>query len=152
MPPDGSPSAPGRLGRLSDDRTALFVYGTLTFPDVQRGLLGRVPQSAARTATGWRAAALRDRTYPGLVAGEGTVDGLVLLDLRPDEWQVIDAFEDDSYELEAVRFDDGNHARAYVWSEPDAVLPDDWDRRLFASRHLPDFARRCAAWRDELAL
>lgn len=141
----------GRLDRLAAGRPALFVYGTLTFPDVRRGLLGRLPESAAAAGTGWRVAALHGRTYPGLVAGERTVDGLVLLDLRPDEWRVIDAFEDDTYDLRPIVLDGGGPAWTYVWDDPGAVAPDDWERGLFASRHLTEFASRCAVWRSELS-
>jgi gamma-glutamylcyclotransferase (GGCT)/AIG2-like uncharacterized protein YtfP len=146
MPSTGA----SRLDRLSGDGDTLFVYGTLVFPDVRRALLGRDPTATARTATGWRVAALRDRTYPGLVAGQRSVDGLVLPDLRPDEWQVIDAFEDDTYRLEPVRLAGGASAWVYVWDDPGAVLPDDWDQARFAACHLAEFARRIAAWRDQL--
>jgi gamma-glutamylcyclotransferase (GGCT)/AIG2-like uncharacterized protein YtfP len=83
--------------RLIAQRGLLFVYGTLQFPDVLRVLLGRVPPAQPATATGWRAAALAGRSYPGLVAGTGTgtgtVSGLVLAGLASAEVQTLDAFE-----------------------------------------------------------
>ncbi len=158
MPPTSPPSPPttwrpsGRLARLSADRAALFVYGTLLFPDVQRALLGRVPRSTSTTASGWRVAALRGRSYPGLVPGNSAVTGLVLLDLNPDDWRIVDAFEDDIYDLQRIRLDDGNAAWTYACADHDVVLPDNWDIPQFASRELPAYARRCAGWRNELAL
>ena len=55
---------------------ALFVYGTLMFPEVLEVLLGRTPEMAPAALDGWRAAALADRVYPGLVAAtRGLPDG-----------------------------------------------------------------------------
>lgn len=118
---------------------------------MQRALLGRVARSISTTATGWRVAALQGRTYPGLVAGDGTVTGHVLLDLDPDDWRVIDAFEDNIYDLQRIRLDDGNDAWAYACHDRDVALPDDWDVPRFLSRELPGYARHCAGWRAELA-
>jgi hypothetical protein len=51
---------PGQLDLLQAQAGpgALFAYGTLQFPGVLSALLRRVPEHAAGTAVGWRAAEL----------------------------------------------------------------------------------------------
>ncbi|GAA2435489.1 gamma-glutamylcyclotransferase family protein [Streptomyces macrosporus] len=122
----------------------LFVYGTLRFPEVLRALLGRVPARTPADVAGWRAAPLEGRLYPGLVPAEETVTGLLLEDLTPAEWRVLDAFEGDEYDRRRLALTDGRHCCAYVWSAG-RVLPGTWSVEDFAERHLADFVLRCAS-------
>ncbi|MEV6387594.1 gamma-glutamylcyclotransferase family protein [Nocardia xishanensis] len=169
---DGHPS--GRLARVSAAEHALFVYGTLQFPEVLRELLGRCPDLAPAELPGWRAAELPGRVYPGLVPdGRATVRGVLLSGLSAGEWAVLDAFEDDEYDLRTVFFDGvsvdtgapeslrprpGNSQGGvfvgpgavwtYVWTA-DATSVE-WRAEAFAAEHLGAFAVRCAGWRRTL--
>lgn len=139
----------GRLSGLSGMGHALFAYGTLQFPEVLEALLGRVPTLEPAELTGWRAAALPRRLYPGLVAAaRGLARGAVLSGLTVAEWAILDAFEDDEYDLRRVRIN-GRDAPVwtYVWTVP--ADPVDWDRERFAAVHLGDFAVRSARWRQD---
>lgn len=124
----------------------LFTYGTLQFDAVLHALLGRIPERTADSAHGWRAAALDGRLYPGLVAAPGaTARGLLLTDLSDEEWAVLDAFEDDEYDLREVRLASGRKSWTYVWADGDGDVQDaDWDAAHFAARHLPVYAAHCA--------
>lgn len=132
-------------------RHALFVYGTLLFPDVVRTLIGRVPDRTAGSVAGWRAAALPGRVYPGLVpAAAATVAaGRLLTGLTPAEWHIIDAFENGGYDLTDLTLTDGRRGWAYTWAEDVTPLPDDWSAADFAARHLAGFVAHCAAWRRD---
>ncbi|WP_051022758.1 gamma-glutamylcyclotransferase family protein [Nocardia pneumoniae] len=138
---------PGRLGGLSGPDHALFVYGTLQFPEVLDVLLGRIPSLEPAELTGWRAAALPRRIYPGLVvAPDGLTRGAVLSGLTAAEWMILDAFEDDEYDLRRVRVGDRvGPVWTYVWTA--AADPADWQRDRFAAEHLTHFAARSARWR-----
>ncbi|WP_462185671.1 MULTISPECIES: gamma-glutamylcyclotransferase family protein [unclassified Frankia] len=135
----------------------LFVYGTLLFPEVVRALIGRVPQAGPATVTGWRAARLRDRLYPGLVptaeadGPDRATAGLVLLGLAPRERAILDAFEGEAYEARPLVLADGLPAMAYLWRDLAEAMPENWDARVFADRHLTDYALRCVTWRAGLA-
>ncbi|WP_431954631.1 gamma-glutamylcyclotransferase family protein [Nocardia lijiangensis] len=171
---DGAGTHPaGRLARVSGSEHALFVYGTLQFPVVLRELIGRCPDLSPAVLPGWRVAALPGRVYPGLVAAaRATARGVVLSGLGAREWAVLDAFEDDEYDLRPVGFD-GQRVDAergevgglridregparfapgavwtYVWTAE--VTPADWRADEFAARHLRTFTRRCAGWRPAL--
>ncbi|HEY8546881.1 MAG TPA: gamma-glutamylcyclotransferase family protein [Acidimicrobiales bacterium] len=129
----------------------LFVYGTLLFPRVLAGVLGRVPDRAPASVTGWRAAALPGRPYPGLVPAPGRrARGQVLSGLTAGEWRRLDAFEGDAYDRRRLPLDGGGEAWAYVWLDEDDVSDDDWDPTRFAAEHLVDTTRGGAEWRDDL--
>ncbi|MFI0219088.1 gamma-glutamylcyclotransferase family protein [Streptomyces lydicus] len=130
----------------------LFCYGTLQFDAVLMALLGRIPKRVSASAPGYRAAALEDRVYPGLVIG-GAADaasGVVLTDLSREEWRILDAFEDDRYDLREVLLSDGASGWAYVWPAG-GVRAEDWDAAEFEARHLPTYAARCARLAPKLA-
>ncbi|NQE93259.1 gamma-glutamylcyclotransferase [Nocardia terpenica] len=134
----------GRLAAVTD---SLFVYGTLQFGPVLDELLGRVPDFEVAVARDWRVAVLPRRLYPGLVPQPGRLaGGLVLGGLTAAEWDVIDAFEDDEYELHPIRLigrDDP--VPAYVWTAE--VTRNDWIAETFATDHLERYVARCARWR-----
>jgi gamma-glutamylcyclotransferase (GGCT)/AIG2-like uncharacterized protein YtfP len=125
----------------------LFAYGTLRFPDVLEALLGRVPQHSPAIAPGWRVAALDGRVYPVLVPGDGGAGGILISGLTAEEWRVIDAYEDDFYELERLTLVDGRPGWAYLTRDRTAALPSDWSPGDFTTRHLGAFAGACREWR-----
>jgi gamma-glutamylcyclotransferase (GGCT)/AIG2-like uncharacterized protein YtfP len=144
-PTNSRPSGP--QDRLSVDPDALFVYGTLLFPDVLQALLGRRPDSRPATATGWRVATLPSRVYPGLVSGSGSVNGRLITDLTRAEWRILDTFEDDTYELRQITLLDGPDAWAYVYTSDDGQWLRSWDAERFLSEHLSHYVETCIAWR-----
>ena len=127
---------------------ALFAYGTLQFTEILRVLLGRLPEHRQGAAAGWRAAALAGRVYPGLVRADATVAGRLITGLTADELRIIDEYESGPYELVRLTLDDGHGCWTYAWTEPAAVLPQDWSARDFADQHLAAFAENCRVWRD----
>jgi gamma-glutamylcyclotransferase (GGCT)/AIG2-like uncharacterized protein YtfP len=127
---------PGQQDRLSTDPAALFVYGTLTFPEVVRVLLGRTPDTVAVSVAGWRVAPLRGCVYPTLVTAEAIAHGRLIVDLNVQEWRIIDAFEDDSYDLRRLTLTDGRYGWAYVSKNNVSVSPEDWDSDQFERRSI----------------
>src|SRR5882757_5454418 len=107
MPPTATPSPPptsprsGRLAPLSADNERLFAYGSLMFDEVLIALLGRIPTRTPAIAAGWRVIALPERVYPGLIQASGDADapGVLIHGLTAAEWAVLDAFEDNAYQL-----------------------------------------------------
>jgi gamma-glutamylcyclotransferase (GGCT)/AIG2-like uncharacterized protein YtfP len=143
----GSSGTGGRARPLGTPGALLFAYGTLQFPDVLTALIDRVPQTQAAAATGWRAAALAGRSYPGLVTARSTATGLILAGLSDQEFQLIDDFESGPYALRQLALADGRTAWAYVWTDEAAVLPEDWSRQHFADARLAAFVTQCGSWR-----
>ncbi|WP_433593823.1 gamma-glutamylcyclotransferase family protein [Nocardia sp. CA-145437] len=140
-----------RLPAASDP---LFVYGTLRFEAVLTALIGRVPRMEPARLIGRRAAALPGRAYPGLVtATDAVTAGFVLTGLTADDWRVLDAFEDDEYDLTPVSVHLGErvgYAWTYTWTAE--VAEADWSAADFEAGHLPYYESKCAAWRRDLVL
>lgn len=125
------------------------MYGTLRFPEVVQSLLGRVPPAELASVTGWRVAAIPGRVYPALVlAPAAQAPGLLLLDLTPQEWAVLDAFEDAIYDLRVVEVDDGQHAWTYASAAGTQVAHHDWDAASFQTNDLTQYVARCTSWRE----
>jgi len=138
----------GRLDRLSVDPEALFVYGSLLFPEVLQAVLRRVPDRTDAAAAGWHVVALAGRRYPGLVPGDGQANGMLITGLTADDWRVLDAFEDDVYELRQLTLTDARHGWAYICpNEQEEALTNGWDIERFAAEHLAEYVEACAAWR-----
>ncbi|MGW1617217.1 gamma-glutamylcyclotransferase family protein [Streptomyces sp. NPDC002285] len=108
-----------------------------------KALLGRIPERVRAAAPGFRAAALVDRVYPGLVVSAvgGSASGVVLTDLSNEEWRILDAFEDEKYDLREVTLSTGATGWAYIWPGGD-VCSEDWDAAAFEAHHLPAYAER----------
>jgi gamma-glutamylcyclotransferase (GGCT)/AIG2-like uncharacterized protein YtfP len=130
------------------DPEALFVYGSLLFPEVVQALLHRVPDRSPATAVGWHAVALPGRAYPTLVPGEGSASGLLMVDLNSGEWHLLDAFEDEVYQLRDLVLLDGRRGWAYVCDDTSQTLLEDWDVERFAARDLAAYVDSCIAWRQ----
>jgi gamma-glutamylcyclotransferase (GGCT)/AIG2-like uncharacterized protein YtfP len=114
---------------------------------VLRVLLDRVPANQPAAVTGWRVAALRDHVYPVLVPADTNAAGQLLTDLSRAEWHVLDAFEDDLYDLTRLTLDDGHHGWAYVSDTNAMVLPENWNVAEFTIRELRSYVERCRRWR-----
>lgn len=127
----------------------LFAYGTLQFGPVLAELLGRVPDAELGVVRDRRVAALPKRAYPGLVVEPGRLaSGLVLHGLAEADWEIIDAFEDEQYELRTVPVIGREEpVPTYVWT--DVVSDHDWYPEQFAADHLHGYATLCARWRAE---
>lgn len=149
--PTPVPATSGRRDRLSPDATDLFAYGTLQFDAVLAALIGRIPQRVTASAPGWRAASLEGRVYPGLVAApDSAAPGVLLTGLSRREWAILDAFEDDRYDLCEVALAAGGPGFAYVWPD-DKGREENWDADQFRARHLQEYAARCARIAPRLA-
>lgn len=136
----------GLTGRLSVGPQALFVYGSLTFPEVLRAVIGRVPTLEPAVVTGWRRVALSGRPYPALVPGDGEVKGYRIPDLRAEEWRAVDAFEDPVYAFTRLDLDAGRTGWAYT-CEASEEGTSEWDIGHFHAELLTDYLTRCANWR-----
>ena len=105
-----------------------------------------MPQNQTASVGGWRVAALKNRTYPGLVAAPGaSAHGRLLTGLSGGEWRLLDNFEDRRYELQEMTILGGQNSLAYVWVNHAEARSNTWDIQSFALTHLPTYVERCAA-------
>ncbi|MGI8329874.1 gamma-glutamylcyclotransferase family protein [Actinomadura scrupuli] len=136
--------------RLTAAPQALFAYGTLQFPEVLHALIGRMPEHRPAAVDGWRVAGLPGRDYPGLVPGPARAAGLLLRGLSDAEWRVLDAFEDEWYDLRELILTDGGTAWCYTCPSGYRVSELDWTAEVFSRASLGGFVESSAAWRSTL--
>ena len=92
----------------------LFVYGTLKDPEVRRKVIGRLVAGQAERVEGFFLSdiTIDGQQFPVMLQGRGSVEG-VLLKVRPDELEKIDAYEGESYWRDRVQLASGRKAWAY---------------------------------------
>lgn len=101
----------------------LFAYGTLMYPLVISGVIGRVPPNRPGAVRGYRRLGVAGQSFPGLiVGGDEVVDGLVYGGLSEEDWRLLTEYESDFYVLETVTLTDGALARAYLVPEKNRHL------------------------------
>lgn len=133
----------------------LFVYGTLRDPELLSAVLGRPAGGLAATAPGFAAVHYPGRIYPALVRRPGAAAaGLVLTDLTPFEFDLLDAFEGVEYRraIVPVMIDEELHeACAYLPASPVKDQPD-WSLEAWQATHKPHVLGSEKATADELRM
>lgn len=113
----------------------LFAYGSLMYEDVFTGVALCSAQCVSAQAIGWRRWALMNRTYPGAMPyADGTLEGILWLDVPQHAMARLDKFEGDEYdciEIE-VHTPEGmaHQALIYRWLAPDQIAGS-WDIEAF---------------------
>ncbi|MBU6270930.1 MAG: gamma-glutamylcyclotransferase [Betaproteobacteria bacterium] len=126
---------------------AVFTYGSLTFEPVWQAVVRGACHSVPARVRGYRRHALRDATYPAMVAADGgEVLGRLWLAVPDDDLVRLDRFEGAEYRrvtvpAHALAGGPPVAAQAYLWLDPARLLPHDWDIAAFERDHLRDFAR-----------
>lgn len=119
--------------------TNLFVYGTLTFPEVVFALVGKNFKSKPAQLTDYFVVSLSGLACPGLIAQKGSVaKGLVLVDVDKKSLQAIDDWEHEGYVTKQVSvLCEGKKiiATAYVWIHPIDKITS-WDKDKFRNHSL----------------
>jgi gamma-glutamylcyclotransferase (GGCT)/AIG2-like uncharacterized protein YtfP len=120
----------------------VFTYGTLMFPDVWRAVVGKEFETVAATAARFEIYYVRDAVYPGIIAAaDGSVSGLVYLDVDTESIARLDAFEGNDYcrrQIEVTHSDDGQQLLADAYVIPPAnrhlLTNEPWTAKKFAAR------------------
>ncbi len=95
---------------------AVFAYGTLRDPEVQRQLLGREVPAEPDRLFGHRTGTIiiGGETYPLAVPDPGsTINGSVL-DVTPEELRKMDEYETSAYERRELPLESGRRAWVYL--------------------------------------
>jgi gamma-glutamylcyclotransferase (GGCT)/AIG2-like uncharacterized protein YtfP len=84
-------------------RNALFVYGTLLFPEIMRRVIGRVLPSEPATLRGYARRGLRGYLYPGVLPALGEeVVGKLCLGIDGATLKRLDVYEGEQFERRRV--------------------------------------------------
>ncbi len=124
---------------------ALFVYGTLQFPEVQEALLGRSLKMFPATLAGYRPVHIKYATgqteYPVLQSDlRAETAGQVLWNVNPQELLLLHFYEGNAYELLPVLVAVNGErlaARAYLARDPENLAyGEPWQMETFKQLHL----------------
>lgn len=129
----------------------LFTYGTLMDADIMNVLLGRTLTFRKGFLNGYARHPVESTCYPGLIPAENAqTKGIVYHGLLPDDWPLLDWFEDVLYSRETVlvEMDTGPLVEAQVYVvQPDQVsalnLDADWCFEKFKREDYPTYAPMC---------
>ena len=99
-------------------RHALFVYGTLLFPEIMRRVVGRVLPSRPATLEGYARRGLKGERYPGVFPSLGEeVEGRLCLGVDGATLQRLDVYEGEQFERRWVHVQTERGRRgAYVYA------------------------------------
>jgi gamma-glutamylcyclotransferase (GGCT)/AIG2-like uncharacterized protein YtfP len=104
----------------------LFVYGTLRDPELLAAVAGRPVIGLNAAAPGYGAVYYPGRIYPALVRRPGAAAaGLVLNDLTPFEFDLLDAFEGEEYRRAIIAVMIGEELHEVFAYLPTIAVPAD---------------------------
>ena len=94
----------------------LFIYGTLTKPEIQKGIFGRVVNGTSDALYGYEKSKIEidGGTYPIIIPNKnGKVPGLVI-EISDDELKRTDEYETEAYQRINVILESGISAWVYI--------------------------------------
>lgn len=132
-----------------DHDTQLFVYGSLMFDEVIRSLIGRVPSKKAAYAWDCERLKICDRVYPALkLLGKKStnnntfVSGYIYTGIKEEEYRIIDKFEDERYQINAVNTSVGE-ALCYSSTGCEFQYCGVWDPDEFKGKYFENYISMC---------
>ncbi|MGR8919998.1 MAG: gamma-glutamylcyclotransferase family protein [Gammaproteobacteria bacterium] len=137
---------------MSTDYTGartLFVYGTLLFNEVFRGVTGVSRESETAVLDGYARLRVRGHAFPGIVPRRGaSTSGRLVGRIDAALWRSLDAFEGEFYERRRVTVHGTDNrpraAQTYVVRPRHRVMLEarDWSPEEFAARDLRSYLAR----------
>jgi gamma-glutamylcyclotransferase (GGCT)/AIG2-like uncharacterized protein YtfP len=126
----------------------LFVYGTLMCDDIMEEVSGFRPPSVPGTLKGYSRWSVKSEKYPAVMPDEnGSVEGVVYLNVPNSAWDRLDRFEGEMYarQIVEVQLNDGASLRAQTYVvKPnflDHLDQTDWDFADFLRNGKASFQR-----------
>lgn len=124
----------------------LFVYGTLMNDEVLSLLLGRNFSKTKAILPGFQCFKVKGQNYPAIIESEKSyVDGEILYDVNTEEFDLLDAYEGETYKRISVTVlteESIEHAcEVYVLKSDycDMLSDKSWSNAEFRNKHLASF-------------
>ena len=123
----------------------IFTYGSLMFEEVWTRVVRSRYRSMPAVATDYARFAVRDETYPAMIASQGSkVAGVVYCDVDESDVEALDHFEGEDYRRCAIELTVGDGralvAETYLYVNPtqlsqDAWIPENFDMQRFIASY-----------------
>lgn len=119
----------------------VFVYGSLLFPEITKGLCGQKVKIEDAVLEGYKRYALKGADYPAIIPKKNsTVNGRVLLNLNEKTIELLAFYESDEYKISPVKVKTNSgilNAIVFVWIAGNEFFKDfDWNKEQFESESL----------------
>lgn len=130
----------------------LFAYGTLMWPEILAGVIGRNAEGRPAVLESVRRMRVRGQFYPALIPGSGAVEGVLYKNLTGAEIAALDRFEGPEYDRRSVTVCcDGTalEAETYFTSEAGKTLLEEagWTPDDLPPEQLEQFRTSYKGWR-----
>lgn len=124
----------------------LFVYGSLQFPEMIKGITGCIFQSEPAVLEHYKRYSVKGESYPAIVeAPRESVTGMVFFDVGEDALNRISFFEGEEYvlkEVDVICFEQIIKAQTFCWiANRNFLSNEEWDKRKFESESLPFYLK-----------
>ena len=121
--------------------SALFVYGTLCFPEIVEKLTGKSFHSEQAVLKGFQRKKVRNVDYPAIIKNDNSeVKGILIHDVDKNSMQMINFYEGNDYVIEEMEITTNNgfvKAKVFVWNSDYNELEDkDWNSKEFIKNSL----------------
>ncbi|MCR2747600.1 gamma-glutamylcyclotransferase family protein [Limnobacter parvus] len=131
--------------KIQQEGTHVFVYGSLMYLPVWGQVVKGVYPCLNAIAKGFQRHAVPGETYPAMIENTAAqVQGLVWLNVLPEDLQSLDKFEGPEYqrrEIEVVLNTSGESmmASTYIWLNPDVLNDELWSVSRFEAEGMQTF-------------
>lgn len=124
----------------------VFVYGTLLFPEILKGLTGRTFLTRNAELKNYKRMQVSGADYPAIVKAEGEgVKGKLLLNVDARSAELLRFYEGDDYCCQKLEVTIGLKplkASVFVWKDSTSLLSDtDWNIDHFRQNFLNDYLK-----------
>lgn len=130
---------------LEQDSKHVFVYGSLMYLPVWGQVVKGVYPCLNALAKGYQRHAVPGETYPAMIENPAAqVQGLMWLDVLPEDLKRLDEFEGPEYErreIEVLLNTTGETAVAntYIWLKPEVLTDSLWSVSQFEAEGMQSF-------------
>ncbi len=128
----------------------LFAYGTLMWPEVLEGVIGRRLKGRPATLTGFLRLRVIGEHYPAVIPSPGDeVDGLLYDGLTDTDFRHLDRFEGEEYDRVTVCIGHVS-VEVYVLAAQWRHLAEEkpWRPEQMLAEHLAAFREEYKGWHD----
>ena len=132
----------------------IFVYGSLMYDEVWNKIVQGFHQKIEAEIVGYQRLKVKNADYPGLVKGEGIVQGLVWLNVSQDNIEKLDLFEGQFYQrVEGIATDMNNNQIVvdfYLIKDSYLSILEDfeWDQEEFQLNGLENFLKNYTGFHE----
>jgi gamma-glutamylcyclotransferase (GGCT)/AIG2-like uncharacterized protein YtfP len=125
----------------------IFTYGSLMYDRVWSRVVSQTYRKKLGVVQSFQRLKVANEQYPGLIKGDGEVEGVVYFDISAQDLARLDNFEGKLYQREEVKVmcADGTEVVAFVYvirDEFKEVLGGEWPKEEFEHKGLAEFEAR----------